>query len=124
MPWSPSFENAPTDPRLDPYRGRAAVATRYGEPAGHLLVHTDFLAEQLGGRLWRRRWAKPVEFAEVHVFLDGSLAIEQVLPADLDDRVAQWVAGTYFVAGTTYGLTWLDATESERVHREVFGHHH
>ncbi len=124
MPWSPSFENARPDPRLDPFRGRAAVATRYGEPAGHLLVHTDVLAEQRSGRLWWRRWAAPVEFAQVHVLLDGTLTVEQVLPADIDARVVQWAAGTYNVAGTTYGLTWLDAAGSERVHREVFGHHH
>lgn len=124
MPWSPSYENARPDSRLDRFRGRAAVATRYGEPAGHLLVHTDFLAEQLGGRLWWRRWAMPVEFAEVYTSLDGSVAIEQLLPADIDDRVAEWTAGRCTTAGTTYGLTWLDEAESDRVHRDVFGHHH
>lgn len=124
MPWSPSFESAQPDPRLDPFRGRAAVATRYGEPAGHLLVHTDFLAEQLGGRLWWRRWARPVEFAEVHAAFGTLITIEQVLPAGVDALVAEWAAGTYTADGTRYGLTWLDEAGSERVHREVFGHQH
>lgn len=124
MPWSPSFANAQPDPRLDPYRGRAAVATQYGEPAGHVLVETDFLSERLSGQLWWRRWETPVEYAQVHTHFSSSSAPTWVLPTDIDARVAEWAAGTYTDGGTTYGLTWLDAAESERVHREVFGHQH
>jgi len=124
MPWSPSFDKAQPDPRLDPFRGRAAVATRYGEPAGHVLVETDFLSERVSGQLWWRRWATPREYVQVHTHLGGSAAPTWVLPTEIGDRVAEWSAGTYHDGGTTYGLTWLDDAESERVHREVFHHQH
>jgi hypothetical protein len=124
MPWSPSFEKAQPDPRLDRFRGRAAVATRYGEPAGHLLVETDYLSEKLSGALWWRRWATPVEYAQVHTLLDGTPGTTWVMPADIGDTVAEWAAGTHTERGTTYGLTWLDQAGSDHVHRDVFGHQH
>lgn len=126
MSWSPSFADAQPDPRLDPYRGRVAVATRYGEPAGHLLVETDYLAERISGRLWWRRWATPTEYAQVFTQFPEHPSTEPtwVLPAEIDELVAIWATGRHIEDGTAYGITWLGAAEAERVHREVFRHQH
>jgi hypothetical protein len=35
-----------------------------------------------------------------------------------------WSRGTFETLHRTYDVTWLDEAESDRVHREVFGHHH
>ncbi|MET3962633.1 hypothetical protein ABIE44_002567 [Marmoricola sp. OAE513] len=126
MPWSPSFEGAVPDPRLDPYRGRAARLSRDGVASGHVLVETDYLADRLSGWLWWRRWQDPTEFPVVMTKLDdGSFDSDDwVRPERIDALLATWAAGRDEVQGTTYEITWLDQQESDRVHHEVFGHQH
>lgn len=125
MPWNPSFENARPDPRLDPYRGRAARLTLDDVAVGHVLVEGDHSAHQVGGHLWWRTWAEPVEFARVDTLLaDGTYDDAWVIGEDLDRELDDWAAGRFRFAGTTYHLDWLDEAESAQVHRERFGHDH
>ncbi len=123
MPWSPSFDDAEPDPRLDPVRDRAARLEKAGELAGHVLVETDYLANQAGGVLWWRRWSRPVEYAVVLARI-GEETSEAAVGNDDLGIVAAWAADGFTHAGTTYEMVWLDEAESRRVHDEVFGHHH
>lgn len=125
MSWKPSFENARPDPRLDPYRGRAARLTLGEAEAGHVLVESEYGADRVGGHLWWQRWGEPVEFALVDIlFADGTYDDAWVTGEDLDRELDDWAAGRFRFAGTTYDLVWLDDAESARAHREVFGHDH
>jgi len=45
MPWSPSFDDAAPDPRLDPYRGRAAELVAYRQKTDAKAPATDVDAE-------------------------------------------------------------------------------
>ncbi|MCW2787515.1 MAG: hypothetical protein JWP74_4032 [Marmoricola sp.] len=124
MPWSPSFEGAVPDPRLDPVRSRAARLELEGQPVGHLLVETDFMAAKSGGFAWWRRWSAPLEYAVVLTRLaDGETRETWVANHDLG-IVAAWAADGYQDAGTTYAMVWLDEADSLRVHDEVFAHQH
>jgi hypothetical protein len=123
MPWSPSFANVVPDSRLDPVRNRAARLEHAGSSAGYVLVETDYLAPQLGGLLWWRRWATPQEYAVVLTRMGEDVSEAAVGNADLG-IVAVWAADGFTDRGTTYEMVWLDETESERVHREVFAHQH
>lgn len=123
MPWSPSFENAVPDPRLDAVRNRAARLEHAGETAGHVLVETDFMADQLGGLLWWRRWAAPREFAVVLTRI-GDETSEAAVGNDDLGIVAAWARDGFQHAGTSYAMVWLDEAESRRVHDDVFKHDH
>jgi len=123
MPWSPSYDAAVPDPRLDPFRGRAGVLSLKGTEVGHVLVETDIGATQVGGILWWRRW-EPAEFAYVATKIGGDESDAMVMPEQLDGPVSGWAGGTHDHAGTTYEVAWLDQAASDRVHRDVFGHHH
>jgi hypothetical protein len=124
VPWSPTYDDAEPDPRLDPYRDRAARLMDGGSVAGYVLVETDYRAELEGGALWGRRWARPVELAIVLTKLgDAEPRTAGVDPADFDlfDR---WARAGYDDNGRILQVVWLDETESARVHDEVFAHQH
>src|SRR5206468_11490075 len=124
MPWSPTFEYVEPDPRLDPYRGRAAQMTRDGAAVGHLLVETEYLQVRTGGFAWWRRWGPPQEFAVVSVLVDGESPDPRTFALDeLTEALDDWTRGRHR-GHTEYGLTWLDQQDSDRVHQEVFRHHH
>lgn len=124
MPWSPSFDDAAPDPRLDPYRGRAAELTDGDRVVGHVLVETDYSAEGLGGALWWRRWAAPAEFAVVFTKIgDAEPRTTGVSPADFA-LFDHWAADGYDDAGRRLRVVWLDEEASARVHDEVFAHQH
>ncbi|MGO4256901.1 hypothetical protein [Marmoricola sp. RAF53] len=123
MPWSPSFGDAVPDPRLDPVRDRAARLEHDAQACGYVLVETDFMAAQLGGVLWWRRWATPQEYAVVLTRL-GEETREVAVGNDDLDIVARWAADGFTDGGATYAMVWLDQAESRRVHDEVFAHHH
>lgn len=124
MPWSPSFANVVPDPRLDPYRGRAARLLDGDDVVGHVLVETDYSAESLGGVLWWRRWAVPVEFAIVFTQIgEAEARTTGVGTGDLD-IFNRWAEVGYDDAGRRLSAVWLDESESQRVHDEVFAHEH
>jgi hypothetical protein len=124
MPWSPSYDDAEPDPRLDRYRGRAAHLMDGEVLAGHVLVESDYRAEVTGGALWWRRWSRPFEFATVFAKIGtGEATVAALDPSDADlfDR---WAEHGYEVGRRVLQVVWLDEAESERVHDEVFGHEH
>lgn len=124
MPWSPTFESVDPDPRLDPHRGRAAQLSQAGTPVGYLLVETDYLQVRTGGFAWWRQWAPPQEFAIVSVLIDEEIAEGRTYALDeLTAVISDWASGTH-TSGATYDVTWLDPQESDRIHQEIFGHHH
>ncbi|MFL6158619.1 MAG: hypothetical protein ACJ72D_21225 [Marmoricola sp.] len=121
MPWSPSFEGARPDPRLNPYRQRAAYLLVGDQRFGHLFIGTDHLAPVTGGRLWWRTWGEPVEYIDGHVHLEpGDLEDFFISPDKVGDEVEAWAAGRFEYRGTAYDVVWLDDQESARVRDEVF----
>lgn len=125
MPWSPSYDDASPDPRLDLFRGRAGVLSLDGADVGHVLVETDLVAHLEGGRLWWRRWGATEEFALVSARIDdGGYDGDMLMPDELDGPTTRWALGEFDHGSTTYAVRWLDQAESDRVHHEVFGHHH
>ncbi|MCX6397339.1 MAG: hypothetical protein NTV23_12695 [Propionibacteriales bacterium] len=124
MPWSPSFEDAVPDPRLDPYRNRVAQLMDGDVVAGHVLVETDYRAEVRGGFLWWRRWASPTEFALLFTRVGAAETRTTALgPADfaLFDR---WSTDGYVDDTRVLDVLWLDENTSRRLHDEVFAHQH
>lgn len=125
MPWSPSFDHdAPADPRLDAYRGRAGRISLEGDDVGYVLVETDVARLKAGGMLWWSRWEPPQECAVVSVYRDEQVHDGLTFVTDeLTEQLGLWGTGSIDL-GVVHDVAWLDQAESDRVHHEVFGHHH
>lgn len=124
MPWSPTYDAAVADPRMDPYRSRAARLMAGETVAGHVLVESDFRADLEGGALWWRRWGTPYEFAVVFTRIGAAEPDVVALdPADVG-LFDQWAEHGYADGGRTLQVVWLDEAESARVHDDVFAHEH
>jgi hypothetical protein len=125
MPWSPPFdEDGSPDPRLDPYRGRAARLSLDGEPSGYLLVETQEARFKAGGFAWWSRWDPAEEIAVVATQVGDTDETSALVRDGLAAAIASWGRGQHTIRGTAYDVSWLDEAESDRVHREIFGHHH
>jgi hypothetical protein len=113
------------DPRLDPYRGRAGELTENDTALGYLLVESDYAQLKTGGALWWTRWAPPVECVVTSLMVEGDLIDGQTyVDGELDAVLEDWAQGLHRLGPRTVRVSWLDQAASDRVHHEVFGHHH
>jgi hypothetical protein len=122
--WRPTLPNPPH--RLDRYAFRAGeLRSPEGTDTGHVLVLPMVFWQQVDGRLWWRRWGRPMTTADVwieasavdHPYHLGWFRDDDVLSEMLD----LWDAGQVVVGeGRLYEVRWLDQQESVEVARDVF----
>jgi hypothetical protein len=125
MPWSPPFDDAAAaDPRLDPYRGRAGRLSLDGEPVGYVLVETQEARFKSGGFAWWSRWEPAEEIAVVATRIGDRDETAALVRDELTTAVTAWAHARHDLGSSAYDVAWLDEQESDRVHREIFGHHH
>jgi hypothetical protein len=122
VPWSPSNAQLVVDPRLDRYRGRVAVLVQAGHLVGHLLVTSEYVAEQTGGHGWWRRWSDFGEVAALHLrYLHHGSTELWVDGPELTTEVASWDLRRLHGAPEGLSLRWLSREESREAARRVFG---
>lgn len=122
VPWLPSTTELVPDPRLDGYRGRAAVLVHAGCLLGYLLVTAEYVADHRGGQWWWSRWTPFTEIAVVHLhFLDGTRTETFWLDGpDLDTEMQRWNDGFTGLAHVPVRLRWLLADQAAQAMTEDF----
>lgn len=119
MAWEPDWSLQVADPRLDPYRHRAAKLLRGGLEVGSLYAEPGYAATQERGHLWWRSYSEPREMLQLWLRIDGRdddyCSDGEDLTADLEG----WRAGVFFVGGQEYGCKWLDDEVSESIGRQL-----
>lgn len=124
MSWRPPLRNAVRghDPRLDPYRERAAILTSRGHSNATLFVRMETYWTQTGGHLWWRRWSEAYEVPHGYmVFVDGRFDDWLVSRQYLDEDLADWSRNKLRYIGELLDVEWLDDAASRHVRDEVLG---
>jgi hypothetical protein len=124
MSWRPPFENKARgrDPRLDPYRERAAILTSGGDPKARLYIRIETYWTQIGGHLWWRQWSEPYEVAHGYMILaDGSFDDWVVRREELDEDLANWPRNKLSYFGEILDVEWLDDTASRQSRDDIHG---
>jgi hypothetical protein len=116
----PSFENPIINPRLAPYRHRAAEFRDGAGKVGTIYVEPQLGAAHMRGHLWWRQW----ERAREHVILwidDPTLGPTDawIMADDLDEEIDHWERHEFAWIGNVCELTWLDAKASREMSREL-----
>lgn len=115
----PTFKSDP-NPRLDPYRHRAARFDDDSGRHGRFYVQPDVIATVVGGHLWWTRWSPSQEFVILWIETpEGEDADTWILPDDLKDELFDWDQGRFQFLGQTYRLTWLDDTKTQEIRRAL-----
>lgn len=112
MPLLPPEVDLPLDPRLEPYRDRAALLYRGDVQIGHVFVETAWHVVQTGGRFWWRRWSEPTEAVQIYTVLDSAATDSVETPGAFDELLAQWSAGELEFNGEVLRLRWLSDRDS------------
>lgn len=124
MSWRPP-EGIPAwthDPRLDPYRERAATLGGRGAVHATLFVRVEVHWTHVSGHLWWRRWSEPFEVPHgFMVFADGRFDDWLVGREELDEDLADWSRSTLRYCGELLDVEWLDDGASRHVRDEVLG---
>lgn len=122
VPWLPSTPELVQDGRLDNYRGRVAVLVHAGHLLGHLLVSAEYMADQVSGRLWWRRWSEFTEVAVVHLrFTDQARTEVFWLDGlDLQTEMQHWASGVTGLANYPVKLRWLPKDQARLILNEDF----
>lgn len=107
-----SDEGMELDPRLTPYRDRAAEVHRGGARVGRIFVESAVWREFAGGPPWRRRWGPAFEIARVFVRLDGRWHDDYADPDAIEGYVAAWAQDRYAWGGEVLHLAWLSDLDS------------
>lgn len=130
MPWKPSFAGPlPRDPVWEPFRDTVARLTFQGRTVGYLAFHVTHSARQVGGWLWWRRWAAPVEHLE---WMQTMVDIEPAARATIDggliaDPANPWLMAVRdgsvddfrpHLASRRYTVEWLTGHERELAWQE------
>jgi hypothetical protein len=119
MPRRPTLHPA-RNPRLDPYRHRAARFSDDSGRHGRFYVQPDMIATSVGGRLWWTRWSPSQEFAILWIETpEGEDTDTWVWPDDLEDELSDWDRGQFRFLDETYRLTWLDDAATQAMRRAL-----
>ncbi|QGN45618.1 hypothetical protein ACN26Y_04640 [Micromonospora sp. WMMD558] len=116
--------NGPTrrDPRLDPFRERAARLVRNGEPVATLYLRVETCWWQPGGRLWWRTWSEAKEQVHGFVLMQAGVFDDFIVDVDdLDDELPDWADNRFHYRGEALTAQWLDDRSSRTVRIDVFG---
>lgn len=106
------------NPRLDPYRHRAARFELNSGGSRKFYVQPDVLSTLRSGHLWWKRWAPPEEFVILWVLEKNEYESDDwILPVELDSELDDWGQGTFRWKGETHQLTWLDEIEAQAIRR-------
>jgi hypothetical protein len=118
---SSSGHDVVLNPRLNPYRHRAAELLSDDGVVGWVYVEPVHVAARLGGRLWWTRWGPLTEHVELWATADGDeLNDLWIMDDQVDDLVDHWDRGRFVYAGWVYGLRWLDDTRSSEQRRVIY----
>jgi hypothetical protein len=116
MPWR-SREEAVPDPRIAPYRDRAAALLLDGEHVGVLFAKEIQGAIQTGGHLWWRVFLPPVHTLELTVRIGEEDIYGCWVNDDLEADLADWSRGVFTCNGVEYECRWLDEAASADARR-------
>lgn len=111
------------DPRLDPFRDRAARATLPDGRSGVLYVESVRLATLESGHLWWRCWSAPYENAILWLDLPDGVCTDIWLSdgAAIEAETEQWARREWTGVrqggrpAPIYALEWLGDEESRRI---------
>lgn len=119
VPWKPDWSHLQPDPRLDPYRHRAALLVRDDAEVGFLYAEPEPVATQERGHLWWRSFTAPREMLKLWWQVDGSDNDAWSDGEDLAADLAGWRAGVFQLGGEQYECTWLDEARSDSIRRRL-----
>jgi hypothetical protein len=124
MSWRPPYEDESQahDPRLDPYRERAAILSGSRDLDATLFLRMETYWPQISGHLWWRRWSEPYESPHGYmVFTNGEFDDWVVYPNVLDEELVVWSQNKVSYAGELLDAVWLDDAASRHVREHVMG---
>jgi hypothetical protein len=114
MPWA-SREKAVVDPRLVPYRDRAAALLLNGRQVGFLYAEWLEGVVRTGGHLWWRTFLPPTDTLELRVRIGDLDLFGCWVENDLDADLADWSRGVFTCNDVEYECRWLDEAASADV---------
>lgn len=117
--WRPDWTQLVADPRLDPYRHRAASLSRDGVAVGSLYAEADHLATQTTGHLWWRSFSQGREFIKLWITIDGRRTDAWTDGPELDIDLENWSRGIFVFGGAPYACTWLDDSQSADLRKQL-----
>lgn len=118
MPWE-SREEAVLDPRIAPYRDRAAALLLNGRQVGSLYAEWIQGVIRTGGHLWWRTFLPPVDTLELHIRIGDQDFLDCWVENDLDADLSDWARGVLTCDDVEYECRWLDDLASADVRREL-----
>jgi len=120
MPHRPDFSQQRPDPRLDDYRQRVGRLHRGEAEVGFLLVEVEPYYEQVGGRLWWRRWSPVHDVLWEWAIVDGNHS-DALVPDDAStDVLRAYDAGHFDYYGEDLRVVWTRTEESKRLRASHF----
>lgn len=119
MPWKTDWAHPVADPRLDPYRHRAASLSSKGLALGALYAEPDHVATQSTGHLWWKSFCEPREFLKLWITISGRQTDAWTDGRELDEDLENWRRGIFVFEGESYECTWLDDTQSAKIRRDL-----
>lgn len=119
VPWKPDWSQLAPDPRLDPYRHRAAALSRDGVAVGTLCAEPDHLTTQASGHLWWRSFSPQREFLKLWITIDGRQTDAWTDGPELDMDLENWSRGIFLFGGEPYACTWFDDSQSAKPRKQL-----
>lgn len=120
MALRPDFTQHRPDPRLDRYRDRVGRLFRGDNEVGLVLVQVQAQADQVGGRLWWRRWGATRDALWLWTIVDGKFSDHWTSSEGLEEELAGFGAGVLLFVGEELSVRWVDEAESASLRRIAF----
>lgn len=121
MPRKPPDPDVVLNPRLDPYRERAAELLSDKGVVGWVYVEPVHVGTRLGGRLWWTRWGPPTEHLDLWVTTESDeLNDLWIMDDQVDELIDHWDRGRFVYADLDCGLRWLDDDRSAELRRAIY----
>ena len=121
MPYRPDFAQHQPDEPVGRYRDRVGRLFRGDDEAGLVLVRISANAEQVGGRLWWRRWGPTKDELWLSIMVDGRFEDSWVQADQIPDELAAYDAECFLHYGQRLRVEWTDAEESAQLRASHFG---